>query len=131
MSQISIVPLTSWDVVCVTVIVPLQTQNHYLGTNKMGSEAANPALIEAANALADSVKNFTGDPADQMKLLKQTDNLRQLIESPYDVVIKQVEMARHIYNLIETQEYANNFKVQSYGSIELARRDWSVCQNPV
>ena len=95
----------------------------------MGSHTTNPALIEAANALADLAKNFTGDPVDQMRLLKQTDNLRQQIESPYDVVIKQVEMVR--YKRVETRDSANSYKVQPHGSIELTRRDWSVFQNPI
>lgn len=97
----------------------------------MASQAANTALIEAANALAESAKNFTGDPSDQMKLLRQTDNLRLLIESPYDVVIKQVEMVRYFHDLFAIQEFANNYKVQSHGSIEFARRDGRVCQNSV
>ena len=95
----------------------------------MGSNTTNPALIEAANALADLAKNFTGDPVDQMRLLKQTDNLRQQIESPYDVVIKQVEMVR--YKRVETRDSANSCKVQPHGSIEFTHRDWGVFQNSI
>jgi hypothetical protein len=61
----------------------------------MGSQAPNAELIQAANDFASAAKGFTGDPSDQMKLLKQADKLRLLVESPLDTVMKQWEMVHN------------------------------------
>lgn len=57
--------------------------------------AKNPELIKAVEEFAAAVKNFDGDPSEQMKLLKQTDKLRSLIETPLDTVMKQWELVGH------------------------------------
>lgn len=54
--------------------------------------AKNPELIKAAEEFTAAVKNFDGDPSEQMNLLKQTDKLRSLIETPFDTVMKQWEL---------------------------------------
>jgi hypothetical protein len=58
----------------------------------MATQGKNPELIQAAEAFAAAVKNFDGNPSEQMKLLKQADKLRFLIETPLDAVMKQWEM---------------------------------------
>lgn len=51
----------------------------------------NAELIKAADEFAAAVKQFNGDQLAQMKLLKQADNLRFLLESPFDKMMKQWE----------------------------------------
>jgi hypothetical protein len=58
----------------------------------MAASGKNAELIQAAEAFALAVKNFDGDPSEQMKLLKQADKLRFLVETPLDTVMKQWEM---------------------------------------
>jgi pyridoxine/pyridoxamine 5'-phosphate oxidase len=58
----------------------------------MAAQGRNAELIQAAEAFALAVKNFDGDPSEQMKLLKQADKLRFLIETPLDTIMKQWEM---------------------------------------
>lgn len=58
----------------------------------MAAQEKNTELIQAAQAFALAVKDFDGDPAEQMKLLKQADKLRFLIETPLDTVMRQWEM---------------------------------------
>jgi len=48
-------------------------------------------LIQTANELAEAVKAFNGDPAEQMALMKKTDKLRLMLESPMDVIMQQWE----------------------------------------
>ena len=59
---------------------------------EMATQGKNTELIQAAEAFALAVKEFDGDPAEQMKLLKQADKLRFLIETPLDTVMRQWEM---------------------------------------
>ena len=58
----------------------------------MAIPGKNAELVEAAEAFAAAVKHFDGDPAEQMKLLKQADKLRFLLETPLDTVMKQWEL---------------------------------------
>jgi hypothetical protein len=58
----------------------------------MVTQGQNAELIEAAEAFAAAVKKFDGDPSEQIKLVKQADKLRFLVETPLDTVMKQWEM---------------------------------------
>ena len=49
----------------------------------------NAELIRAAEEFAESVKAFDGDASVQMKLLKQADKLRFLLETPMETIMKQ------------------------------------------
>ncbi len=51
----------------------------------------NAELIKAADDFAAAVKQFKGDQTEQMKLLKEADRLRYLLESPFDKMMKQWE----------------------------------------
>ena len=52
----------------------------------------NAALIKAAEDFAAKVKTFDGsDPIAHSALLKEADNLRFLLESPFDRMMKQWE----------------------------------------
>jgi hypothetical protein len=42
----------------------------------MAIPGKNAELVQAAEVFAAAVKNFDGDPSEQMKLLKQADKLR-------------------------------------------------------
>ncbi|KAF4626200.1 hypothetical protein G7Y89_g11964 [Cudoniella acicularis] len=59
----------------------------------MASPGKNPELIAAADEFAAAVKEFDGNPAEQMRLLKQADKLRFLLESPMDPIMKQWEVS--------------------------------------
>lgn len=58
---------------------------------EMAAPGHKAELIEAAENFAAAVKNFNGDPSEQMKLLKQADKLRFLVETPLDTVMRQWE----------------------------------------
>ncbi|KUJ18488.1 o-methyltransferase-like protein [Mollisia scopiformis] len=65
----------------------------------------NAELIKAADEFAAAVKNFDGDAMAQMKLLKEADRLRFLLESPFDRMMKQWESTSVIsalHLLVET-----------------------------
>lgn len=51
----------------------------------------NAELIKAEDEFAAAARQFNGDPISQMKLLKGADNLRYLLESPPDRMMKQWE----------------------------------------
>jgi hypothetical protein len=58
----------------------------------MATPGKNAELVQAAESFASAVKDFDGDPSEQMKLLKQADKLRSLLETPLDTVMKQWEL---------------------------------------
>jgi pyridoxine/pyridoxamine 5'-phosphate oxidase len=69
----------------------------------MVARGKNDQLIQAAEAFALAVKNFDGDPSEQMKLLKQADKLRFLVETPLDTVMKQWEMVSDFSSSLQTE----------------------------
>lgn len=69
----------------------------------MVAQGKNDNLIQAAEAFALAVKNFDGDPSEQMKLLKQADKLRFLVETPLDTVMKQWEMVSDFSSSLQTE----------------------------
>jgi hypothetical protein len=69
----------------------------------MVARGKNDQLIQAAEAFALAVKNFDGDPSEQMKLLKQADKLRILVETPLDTVMKQWEMVSDFSSSLQTE----------------------------
>jgi hypothetical protein len=69
----------------------------------MVAQGKNDELIQAAEAFALAVKNFDGDPSEQMKLLKQADKLRFLVETPLDTVMKQWEMVSDFSSSLQTE----------------------------
>lgn len=69
----------------------------------MVAQSKNDELIQAAEAFALAVKNFDGDPSEQMKLLKQADKLRFLVETPLDTVMKQWEMVSDFSSSLQTE----------------------------
>ena len=69
----------------------------------MVAQGKNDELIQAAEAFALAVKNFDGDPSKQMKLLKQADKLRFLVETPLDTVMKQWEMVSDFSSSLQTE----------------------------
>jgi hypothetical protein len=57
----------------------------------MATPGSNAQLIEAASEFAEAVKGFNGDHAEHLRLLKQADKSRTLVETPMDVLMKQWE----------------------------------------
>lgn len=51
----------------------------------------NVELIKLAEDFAAAVKNFDGNQNEQMRLLKEADKMRFLLENPFDRIMKQWE----------------------------------------
>jgi hypothetical protein len=62
----------------------------------MASTGANLELAQAAEDFTKSVKEFNGDPLVQMKLLKQAEKLRFMLETPMDKIMKQAEVVGNL-----------------------------------
>jgi hypothetical protein len=58
--------------------------------------ARNAEMIETASGIAAALKEFKGGHAEHLRLLKQVDKLRILLETPMDVLMKQWETAQCI-----------------------------------
>jgi hypothetical protein len=58
--------------------------------------AENAEMIETASGIAAALKGFRGDHAEHLRLLKQVDKLRILLETPMDVLMKQWKTAQCI-----------------------------------
>lgn len=57
----------------------------------------NAELVAAADEFAAAVRRLDeGDAAEQMRLLKQADKLRVLLESPMDTIMKQWELVSYM-----------------------------------
>lgn len=83
----------------------------------------NAELIAAASDFAVAVKGFAGDHAEHLRLLKQADKLRFLLEEPMDALMKQWEMSQCIaamYLLVQTGVLEAIPKDRSITSKELA-----------
>ncbi|KAE8443020.1 hypothetical protein EG329_002414 [Mollisiaceae sp. DMI_Dod_QoI] len=77
----------------------------------------NAELIKAADDFAAAVKQFKGDQTEQMKLLKEADRLRYLLESPFDKMMKQWEHTSVISALHLLVETGALEKMPAEGSI--------------
>jgi hypothetical protein len=75
----------------------------------MAIPGKNAELVQAAEVFAAAVKNFDGDPSEQMKLLKQADKLQFLLETPLDTVMKQWELVSSYISLFKMS--SNRFMV--------------------
>lgn len=63
----------------------------------MASPTPKEELVRLAAEFAEAVKDFDGvDHASHLRLLKQADKLRFLLETPMDVLMKQWEMGQCI-----------------------------------
>jgi pyridoxine/pyridoxamine 5'-phosphate oxidase len=58
----------------------------------MAAAGINAELVQAAEAFTVAAKSFNGEPSAQMKLLKQADELRLMLETPLDTVMRQWEL---------------------------------------
>ncbi|KAH8820715.1 o-methyltransferase-like protein [Xylogone sp. PMI_703] len=83
----------------------------------MMTQAQNAELIQAAEAFALAAKNFNGDASEQMKLLKQVDKLRSLVETPLDTIMRQWEMSNLLAALHLLVEMGAFEKMPKEGSI--------------
>lgn len=54
------------------------------------------AAIETTNDIVALLKDFHGDHADHLRILKQVDKLRMQLETPMDVLMKQWEISQSI-----------------------------------
>jgi hypothetical protein len=61
-------------------------------TNNMASTPRKAELVKLTDEIAAAMKDFSGDQMSQMKLLKQTDKLRLLLEEPMDAIMKHWEI---------------------------------------
>ncbi|KAF8860842.1 S-adenosyl-L-methionine-dependent methyltransferase [Acephala macrosclerotiorum] len=68
-------------------------------------QGPNAELIKAAEDFAAAVKQFDGNQNEQMRLLKEADKLRFLLENPFDRIMKQWEdtsVISALHLLVET-----------------------------
>lgn len=63
----------------------------------MSVPGKNTDLIKAVEDLAALVKEYDGDRSMQLRLLKQADKFRFLLENPMDTIFKQWETVRRLH----------------------------------